>query len=97
MGNGELWTTVLATVDTTDSWLPEERKGGDYGSAYEVQLTKFSGTDPSGPALATWHTIGTQQEWEWGESDAFGGQIDIREIADTGNSDSLVFDVQDNP
>jgi hypothetical protein len=46
-------------VEVTGEWATQAVAGADY----EVRAVLSSGDTPSGPALNTWHSIGTSREW----------------------------------
>lgn len=96
--HGDLVRTLLTEVTLIDNWVDEADKGGNYDGMFEVMLSKSAGTDPStGPSLANWHTITGTIEWTWGPTDEMDGTLDVREILDTGNTDSATIDVKDIP
>ena len=84
----------------TNEWVASGDKTSTIGDDYEVKLTKTSGglASPSGPTLATWHTINIDRLWTWiygGGSPAFwNGTLEIREIANTSNSDSSSVSIE---
>lgn len=54
------------------TWLLEGAAGD-----YDCRLTKVSGTDPTGSALATWLDMGTTRTWTLTDSVAGGGTIEF--------------------
>ncbi len=98
-GNGNLERTLLTETSLSNNWVADGDKGGNYGSLFEVRLSKTAGTDPStNPGLGTWLTINTERRWIWGPTDSFDGTLEVREIANPGtNIDSATIDVRDNP
>lgn len=92
--NGVSWVAQNGGTE----WI--DNNASDIGDDYEVKLTKSSGTDPAGPTLGSWHTISTTREWTltqttWGVK-TFSGTMEIREIADTGNSVSASVTITAN-
>ena len=83
---GGSWSSQNPSTEWIDAF-----GSGESASDYEVKLTKTAGTDPtSGPSLGVWHTISATRQWELNSTiiglTSFSGTMDIREIADTGNS-----------
>lgn len=62
----------------------------DVGDDYEVMLSGTGDLPTSGPALDAWWTINVTRQWRLTKTVegifVFTGTMDIREIADTGNS-----------
>lgn len=91
-GDGQLLRTQLAHVGVSNNWVTNAEQSswppGLYGTLFETKLTQSTGDAPTGPSLATWHTINTEVQWDWLGTEAFTGTLEIREIADTGNSGS---------
>lgn len=52
---------------------------------YDVRLTTIAGTAPAGPALATWHNLGTDRVWTLSQaggavgSSSYSGTIEVRD------------------
>ena len=82
--------------DWVTSGLPDATIGDDY----EVRLTVNTTAPTSGPTTGAWHTISSTRTWAWSSAATFDSgdwTIEIREIADTGNTDQADFewDVED--
>lgn len=97
LGTGDLVRTLLGDSSVANNWVTNSRKGGDFGSLYETRLTASTGTNPTGAALGSFLTIGASTQWDWAETDAFTGTLDVREISDTGNTDTAAVVLTDNP
>jgi len=71
------------------------------GSDFEARLTASSGSVDSGPSLSVWHTISSDLTWEitHGPSGTqeFVGTLEVREIANTGNSSSATVTIRVEP
>lgn len=84
--NGISWTTQ----NTATEWIEAACEESTVGDAYEIKLTKSTGTTPTGPSLDVFHTINATQSWTVSRSSvgitSFTGTMEIREIADTANS-----------
>ncbi len=73
------WSTTGNTTNQSGDWVSP--KSGTVGDAYEVRLTKASGTDPTGAALATWLPLSTSRSWTLSvgnTSASFTGTLEIR-------------------
>lgn len=98
LGTGDLIRTLLsADVSVDNNWVTNSKKGGNFGALFETQLTASTGTNPTGAALGVFLTINSSVQWDWTETDEFTGTLVVREIADTGNTDSAAISVTDNP
>jgi hypothetical protein len=64
----------------------------EFAADYEIKVTRTGGTETvftSGPALGSWHSLGTDREWRLTETANIGFKdiiftIEIRRIADSG-------------
>lgn len=65
------------------------------GQYYEAMLTKSSGTSPSSGSLNTWRALTSGASWSWQTTTGldFTGTVTVREIANTGNSDSFTYSI----
>lgn len=61
--SGQLYGRLGNATDSTYAGEWMDPAGGAPSSDYEVRATLSSGNTPSGPALGTWHGLGTTREW----------------------------------
>lgn len=85
----EIISDVYTDQNPTTEWIIAAQQTSTIGDLFECYLEKTGGTDPTtGPTLATWHTISSDQTWEWtvtSSSISFIGILKIREIANPSN------------
>ena len=78
----------------TNEWVASGDKSAQLGDDFEALLTKTSGAlgNPSGAPVGSWTTINPDRVWTWTSSVGFevtwNGTLQIREIANTSNSDT---------
>lgn len=78
--NGTIEKRANGAYSVKETW-----KGACANSEYECRLEKTSGTNPSGPALDTWHVCSTTRTWEKqsaGPLIVFDGVLRIRRTSD---------------
>lgn len=82
-------------VNAGVEWIDNNTAG--VGSDYEVQLTKTTGTTPTGPTLATYHALSSTRTWTITRvptgTTSFTGTLTVREIADTSNTVSCTVTI----
>ena len=81
----------------TNEWLNSGDKTSTIGDDYEALLTKTSGAlgNPTGASVGSWVALTSNATWTWSTTSNFpvtwNGSLEIREVADTSNSDSTPF------